>query len=57
MDNNEYISTTKTAEILGVTRQQVRKYIMKKILPSVQYEPQGRHRIRLSDVMKMKNGK
>lgn len=54
----DYINPTQAAEMLGIKRQQVLKYIKSGRLASIQYvKPYGGHNILPSDVEKLKRGK
>lgn len=56
MNDEEYIKTPEAAKILEVARQQVLRYISMGILKSIQYKVGGKHRIKKSDVLALKNG-
>lgn len=56
-DTKKYIGSNEAAEILGVERQQVVRYVRRGILKSVQYGARTRHRFSRTDVLAMKNGK
>lgn len=52
-----FLNPVQAGKILGVTRQQVLKYIYAGILPSVQYSYGGRHHIKEADVLALRDGK
>lgn len=57
MKKEDTINPVEAGEILGVTRQQILKYIHSGILPSIQYKFGGRHHIKKTDVISLRDGK
>lgn len=54
---DEYITTEKAGEILGVSRQQIATYRKLGLLHSVQYKTRGHHHYRKQEIVDFKNGK
>lgn len=54
--DEKLLTLTEVEKMLDVTRIQLYSYIKEGILKTVQYKPGGRHRVRMEDVMKLKNG-
>lgn len=57
MENKQFLNPVGAGKLLGVTRQQILKYISAGVLPTIQYKKGGRHHLKISDVIALRDGK